>query len=78
MENTPLESEDDKTMEGVLRPVLERCRTNGVLLSRPKIDMGPEISYAGLDISATEGFKPSKEKYKALNELKEPENLSEL
>ena len=54
MEDILIESEDGKTMEGVLRPVLERCRTNSVLLSRLKINIGPEVSNDGLDISATE------------------------
>ena len=77
MDDILLESEDDKAMEGVLRPMLECCRSNEVLQSRPKIDMGPEVSYTGLEISATEDCKPSREKYNALNELKEPGNLAE-
>ena len=61
MDDLLVEGEDEKTMETYLHPVLERCRTNGVLLSRSKINMGPEVDYAGLQISAMEVCKLSKE-----------------
>ena len=68
MDDLLVEAKDEKTMETYLWPVLERCRTNGVRLSRSKINTGPEVDYAGLQISATDGCKPSKEKYRALLE----------
>ena len=65
-------------MVDVLRPFLDRCRQNGIYLSRSKTDGGREVEYAGLSLSATEGCRPSLSKYKALQEIAAPTNLKEL
>ena len=61
-----------------MKPFLDQCHQNGIYLSCSKTHGGQEVEYAGLSLSATEGCKPSMEKYKALQEITAPSNLREL
>ena len=69
MDDLLLEATNEEEMVEVLKPFLDRCCQNGIYLSRSKTHGIQEVEYASLSLSATEGCRPSMEKYKALQEI---------
>ena len=55
-------------LEISLKKVLERCRKHNVTLSAEKIEIGPQIRFAGYIVSAN-GVTPDKEKVKAIRDF---------
>ena len=53
----------------------ERCKRINIVLSRKKIEIGNEIAFAGLLISAR-GIKPDPERIKALTKFPAPRDIS--
>ena len=59
------------------RKVLECCRKNNLTLSRPKLQVGQSVVFAGYEISQ-DGVKPETRKKDAISKFPAPENLIEL
>ena len=55
--------------------VLKRCTERNITLSRKKIEIGNQVTFAGFDVSA-KGHSPTKDRIKAITEFKAPKNVS--
>ena len=59
------------------REVLECCRQNNLTLSRPKLDLGQQVTFAGHQITK-DGVKPEPRKIDAIVKFPAPTNITEL
>lgn len=72
-----LQAEDEAAMVPKFKTVLEACRRNSLTLSRPKLQWGREVEFAGHVISA-EGIKADPRKIEALAKFPAPTNVPTL
>ena len=59
------------------REVLECCRRNNLTLSRPKLEMGHQVTFAGHEITR-DGVTPEPRKLDAITKFPTPKNITEL
>ena len=60
-----------------LRLYLQKCRELGITISKPKLEIGPEIKFAGHIVSA-EGVKPDPMKLSAIRDFPTPTDITDL
>lgn len=58
-----------------VQALLERCRANGLTLSKKKLEIGPEVTFAGFVVSAS-GIKPDPGKVDAISNFPVPKNVT--
>ena len=64
-------------LEERVSTVLQRCADNNITISRKKFKMGNSIQFAGHIISDG-GIHPDDDKFAALRNFKQPDNVKEL
>ena len=60
-----------------IRRILTRCRKIGLTISKRKLKISTEVSFAGFVISS-EGIKPDPEKVRAIKEFPSPQDITDL
>ena len=65
------------TLNERVSTILELCRLHNIAISKKKLEIGEEITFAGF-LLTREGIKPDPEKTRALSDFPRPKNLTEL
>ena len=67
-----------KEHDATLKKVLDRCRINNLKLNEEKLEFRKSsVTYVG-HVLSDKGVKPDSEKCRAINEMEEPKDISEL
>ena len=77
VDDTIIWGSNEAELEERVRTVLQRCMDNNITISRKKFKLGRKIQFAGHIISDG-GIRPDDEKFAALREFKQPQNIKEL
>ena len=77
VDDTIIWGNNEAELEERVTTVLQRCADNNITISRKKFELGRKIQFAGHIISDG-GIRPDDDKFAALREFKQPENIKEL
>ena len=58
-----------------IRQVLQRCRQNGMILSKKKLEIGQEVRFAGHIVGA-DGFRPDPVRLDAISHFPTPTDVT--
>ena len=72
-----VQAPDELSLITRVQSLLERCRQHGMTLSKQKLEIGDEVTFAGHIISAS-GIKPDPSKISALRNFPKPTDLTSL
>ena len=77
VDDTIIWATTEAELEVLVATVLHRCEDNNITISRKKFEMGNSIQFAGHIISDG-GIRPDHDKFAALRNFKQLENVKEL
>ena len=77
VDNTIIWAATEAELEECVFTVLQRCAENNITISRKKFEMGSSIQFEGHIISDG-GIRPDDDKFAALRNFKQPDNVKEL
>ena len=76
VDDTIIWAKDETELESRVETVLRQCKGNNII-SRKKLELGSSIHFAGQIISDG-GIRPDDDKFKALRDFQQPDNVKEL
>ena len=77
IDNTIIWASTEDQLEERVSTVLQRCQENNITISQKKFEMGRSIHFSGHIISEG-GIRPDDDKFAALRNFQQPENIKEL